>query len=301
MGKKALIDESTDEVFKIEGRKLSYRYDKKYLEAKFADDPSSLELGELVAMAGNNKLSIDFDCDSLVLNKQYSIMEIDGLTDDAILMFIKLAILANSKNRIVNNTEMLKAYLKIGEKKFYLIRKELFRNDLIRECRINNQKIILINPIYASKMTDVDIIMWKTYNDVIKDYICKYKYELLKRKFELPECVEYIDAYNYCRIDKTIEQRNCKVGYVYFLSNESMPGLVKIGMTTKAVEERMKQLNTTGVPSPFELLHIIETDDVRALEQRIHDELSEYRIDGKEFFNISKSEIMDYISRLQNE
>lgn len=40
---------------------------------------------------------------------------------------------------------------------------------------------------------------------------------------------------------------------VYVLTNPSMPGLVKIGKTTqKEVSERMTQLYTTGVPTPFE-------------------------------------------------
>ena len=42
-------------------------------------------------------------------------------------------------------------------------------------------------------------------------------------------------------------------GIVYLLTNPVMPGLVKIGMTTqKEIEQRMKELYTTGVPLPFE-------------------------------------------------
>ena len=42
-------------------------------------------------------------------------------------------------------------------------------------------------------------------------------------------------------------------GIVYVLTNSVMPGLVKIGMTTRLdIDTRMKELYSTGVPVPFE-------------------------------------------------
>jgi len=38
------------------------------------------------------------------------------------------------------------------------------------------------------------------------------------------------------------------------MSNPAMPGLVKIGQTTNEITIRMNELNTTGVPLPFECL-----------------------------------------------
>ncbi len=43
-------------------------------------------------------------------------------------------------------------------------------------------------------------------------------------------------------------------GIVYVLSNRAMPGLVKIGMTTRPeLDARLKELYTTGVPVPFDV------------------------------------------------
>ncbi|WP_449106780.1 GIY-YIG nuclease family protein [Pseudomonas mohnii] len=40
---------------------------------------------------------------------------------------------------------------------------------------------------------------------------------------------------------------------IYVLKNETMPGLVKIGLTTDTVESRISNLSSsTGVPLPFE-------------------------------------------------
>lgn len=42
-------------------------------------------------------------------------------------------------------------------------------------------------------------------------------------------------------------------GIVYVLTNPAMPGLVKIGMTTRSdIDARMKELYSTGVPVPFD-------------------------------------------------
>lgn len=38
---------------------------------------------------------------------------------------------------------------------------------------------------------------------------------------------------------------------VYVLSNEAMPGLVKIGRTSQEPAQRLRNLYTTGVPLPF--------------------------------------------------
>jgi len=37
---------------------------------------------------------------------------------------------------------------------------------------------------------------------------------------------------------------------VYILTNEAMPGIIKIGWTDKFVEERMKELDKTATPLP---------------------------------------------------
>ena len=52
------------------------------------------------------------------------------------------------------------------------------------------------------------------------------------------------------------------MGSVYILSNPSMPGLVKIGMTEGDVNERIKQLSSgTGVAEPFVLEASITSTD----------------------------------------
>lgn len=80
-----------------------------------------------------------------------------------------------------------------------------------------------------------------------------------------------------------------RTGHVYILANSSMPGLLKVGFTENSVQDRMAQLNTTGVPSPFELVHSVEVDDPHKVEANIHESLAHSRLDkGREFFRISR-------------
>ena len=46
-------------------------------------------------------------------------------------------------------------------------------------------------------------------------------------------------------------------GIVYLLTNPCMPGIVKIGKTSRTdLQNRMKELYTTGVPVPFEQISL---------------------------------------------
>lgn len=79
-------------------------------------------------------------------------------------------------------------------------------------------------------------------------------------------------------------------GIVYLLTNPVMPGLVKIGMTTqKEIEQRMKELYTTGVPLPFECQFAckVKKSDCAKIEKALHTAFGPQRINAnREFFRI---------------
>jgi hypothetical protein len=78
-----------------------------------------------------------------------------------------------------------------------------------------------------------------------------------------------------------------KHGIVYVLTNPAMPGLVKIGQTTNEITIRMNELNTTGVPFPFDCLFACEVDDCKIVESALHKAFYPYRVNPKrEFFEI---------------
>lgn len=75
---------------------------------------------------------------------------------------------------------------------------------------------------------------------------------------------------------------------VYLLTNESMPGLVKIGMTSDSVESRISQLNAhSGVPVPFECYFAAEVDSCSRIEKILHQLFADHRVNPRrEFFRI---------------
>ena len=79
-------------------------------------------------------------------------------------------------------------------------------------------------------------------------------------------------------------------GYLYCLSNPSIPNLLKIGMTTRTPEERAKELFTTGVATPFNVEFSREVNNPVGKEKDIHKILDNYRVPSREFFDISVDE-----------
>lgn len=95
-------------------------------------------------------------------------------------------------------------------------------------------------------------------------------------------------------------------GFVYVLTNPSMPGMVKVGYTMGNPEDRAREISgATGVPRPFIVygsLKIFGVDSVvYAFEQVVHNELSDYRINNnREFFEIDPTSALDVIARLRD-
>ncbi len=87
---------------------------------------------------------------------------------------------------------------------------------------------------------------------------------------------------------------------VYVLTNEAMPKLVKIGMTTQYdVEQRMSQLYSTGVPLPFECAYAVEVEDCKKVESALHIAFGPSRINPKrEFFEIDPEQAIAILKLL---
>lgn len=79
-----------------------------------------------------------------------------------------------------------------------------------------------------------------------------------------------------------------KSGFVYVLTNPSLPNLIKIGMTERDPVERAAELSTpTGVPTPFALIFKIHVSDRFEVERRAHLHLATKRRSGnREFFQV---------------
>lgn len=86
-------------------------------------------------------------------------------------------------------------------------------------------------------------------------------------------------------------------GFVYILTNPSMPGIVKIGKTTRSVRQRCDELWQTGVPTPFTIYAEFRAPDCHTLEKEVHLALAAHRVSlSREFFTITPSEAEDEVA-----
>jgi hypothetical protein len=83
-------------------------------------------------------------------------------------------------------------------------------------------------------------------------------------------------------------------GYVYVMSNPSMPGLLKIGYTERPIEERLQEANqgNTWIPMPFSLELSKFVNEPQKKEMTIHKILDAHRVNPKrEFFNTDMEQV----------
>jgi hypothetical protein len=79
---------------------------------------------------------------------------------------------------------------------------------------------------------------------------------------------------------------------IYVLINEAMPGYVKIGKTTN-LEQRIRSLDTTSVPLPFECFYACTVEDAGFVEKKLHDAFMDHRIrSSREFFEIAPERVV---------
>ena len=79
---------------------------------------------------------------------------------------------------------------------------------------------------------------------------------------------------------------------VYVLINEAMEGLVKIGRTTTGVEQRIRELDNTSLPLPFQCFYAAEVIDSSLVEKKLHQAFADKRIRGnREFFRVDPNQV----------
>ena len=96
-------------------------------------------------------------------------------------------------------------------------------------------------------------------------------------------------------------QKEENVGIVYALTNPAMPGLVKIGMTSRMeIAQRMKELySSTGVPLPFECVYACEITNFARTEKALHVAFAPDRINpNREFFKMDIERVIAILELL---
>ncbi|MDR3144008.1 MAG: GIY-YIG nuclease family protein [Puniceicoccales bacterium] len=82
-------------------------------------------------------------------------------------------------------------------------------------------------------------------------------------------------------------------GIVYVFTNQSMPGYIKIGVTTSSVAERLQSLDTANVPLPFSCYFAMEVSNCKGVEKLIHQTFDSSRVrPNREFFTVSPESVV---------
>ena len=91
---------------------------------------------------------------------------------------------------------------------------------------------------------------------------------------------------------------------VYILINEAMPGYIKIGITTKDLESRIKALSNTSVPVPFQCFFAKKVKNAKVIESKLHAAFAKDRVDsgaGREFFMVPPEQAASALSIAEGE
>ena len=89
-------------------------------------------------------------------------------------------------------------------------------------------------------------------------------------------------------------------GWVYAFYSRSMPGLVKIGMTTRSPEIRLAEANkgdTWRPPGKYRILCALRVKDAVEKEKEIHAAFARQRMGEREFFRVNHPTVLQYFKR----
>ena len=96
----------------------------------------------------------------------------------------------------------------------------------------------------------------------------------------------------------TVEKSQVETEIIYVLQNPAMPNYVKIGKTEN-LQQRMKDLDNTSVPVPFECIYAARVEKIRGWEKVLHEVFSEYRVNQRREFFTSENVVVKAIRILK--
>ena len=79
---------------------------------------------------------------------------------------------------------------------------------------------------------------------------------------------------------------------IYILTNDAMPGFIKIGKTSSDIEQRIKDLDNTSTPLPFQCFYAAKVNKGDFIEKKIHYIFGEQRVrNNREFFRVDPNRV----------
>lgn len=99
------------------------------------------------------------------------------------------------------------------------------------------------------------------------------------------------------------DQCAMSAGYIYCFANDSMPGILKCGMTTRTPPDRLKEANhsdTWRPPTPFYIAFAKRVANPMQKEAFIHNQLHADRIHARrEFFRVTQDRVRGLFDQIE--
>ena len=87
-------------------------------------------------------------------------------------------------------------------------------------------------------------------------------------------------------------------GFIYILESKGTPGILKIGYTDRAVQDRVREINSaTGVIIPYYPVFSFHCKSPKHIETLVHQALHTHRV-NKEGFNVSLKHAKEIIEKI---
>ena len=96
-------------------------------------------------------------------------------------------------------------------------------------------------------------------------------------------------------------------GYIYCFSNDSMPGILKVGMTERTPEIRLNEANISDTwrpPAPYKFEFAKQVLKPKEKEKKIHKLLEKYAMRDnlkREFFRVSREDVKAFFDLIDGE
>lgn len=103
-------------------------------------------------------------------------------------------------------------------------------------------------------------------------------------------------------VEQTVEQNEDET--IYCFSNDSMPGIYKIGRTKREMQVRLKEANASNTWKPPTPYKVVFAKKVKNMEKEtlLHKILSKYRVNpNREFFKVCIDEVKDLFDLMDGE
>jgi len=93
-------------------------------------------------------------------------------------------------------------------------------------------------------------------------------------------------------------------GYLYCMSNPALPGILKVGFTTRTPEDRAREFNGTNLPQPYKVEFAKLIANPEEKEKAMHRVLTRYgeRVnENREFFRIDLNQAREFFDLLEGD